>query len=251
MASTGPSAPAFAYSPRLDRALALAAIAHAGQERTGTAVPYVMHPFHVAMILQRHGFSDDLVVAAVLHDVLEDIKPERPGMRDALADTFPEMAHAPAAPAGFMASLEQLLEREFSDGVTALVRGVTDITELDGRRLTSREKRALKLEELRGPATPAAVLALKAADAIHNARSITNDLRARGLAVMARFRTGPSAKLQWYEDILRAAGPRLSAEHPALVEELRDAVTTLARELTMQLGQAHEDVRRELEALDR
>jgi (p)ppGpp synthase/HD superfamily hydrolase len=241
----------FAYSPRLDRALALAAIAHAGQARKGTSVPYVTHPFHVGMILQRHGFPEDFVVAAVLHDVLEDIKPERPGMRDALADTFPEMAQAHDAPAEFMATLERFLEEEFSGEVMALVRGVTDTKEVDGRRLSTREKRALKLAELRGPETSAGILALKSADAIHNARSITNDLRARGLAVMARFRTGPSATLKWHEDILEAAQPRLAAEHPGLVAELRDAVTTLGRELAGQLAQAHDDVRRELEALDR
>lgn len=243
--------PGFAYSARFDRALALAAIAHAGQARKGTSVPYLMHPVHVAMILQRHGFPEEFLVAAVLHDVLEDIKPERPGMREALADTFPGMAQAPDAPAGFMASLERFLETEFSSEVMTLVRGVTDKKEVDGRRLSTKEKRALKLEELRRPDTPAGVLALKAADAVHNARSITTDLRERGLAVMARFKVGPLGTIRWYEDILAAAEPRLAGDHPALCAELRDAVRTLVRELNAHLGQAHVDVRAELEALDR
>jgi (p)ppGpp synthase/HD superfamily hydrolase len=232
----------FAYSPRLDRALALAAIAHAGQQRKGTSVPYVMHPFHVAMILQRHGFPEEFVVAAVLHDVLEDIKPERADMREALGVTFPGMANAPDAPAGFMASLEQFLEQEFSSEVMTLVRGVTDTKELNGRRLSTAEKRRLKLQELTRPETPAGVLALKAADAIHNARSITNDLRLRGLAVMARFKVGPVHTLRWYQDILAAARPRLAADHPALAAELDDAVGTLVRELSERLSRELADV---------
>jgi (p)ppGpp synthase/HD superfamily hydrolase len=250
MDATGP-VPAFAYSPRLDRALAFAAIAHEGQLRKGTAVPYVMHPFHVAMVLQRHGFPEDVVVAGVLHDVVEDIRAEDPRTRAALGETFPELAQAPDAPAEFMVRLQQFLEREFSAEVMALVRGVTHKREVDGRRLAAEEWRALKLEELRNPETPAGVLALKAADAIHNSRSVVNDLRAHGLVAMQRFRTAPPATLKWYAGILEAARPRLAREHPALAAELGDAVATLARELAGQLERALDDVRRQLGALDR
>jgi (p)ppGpp synthase/HD superfamily hydrolase len=202
----------------------------------------VMHPFHVAIILQRHGFPEEFQVAAVLHDVLEDIKPGDLEIREALGDTFPDMAKAPDAAAGYMASLERFLEQEFSGEVMALVRGVTDKKEHGGRRLTTAEKRAVKLEELRRADTPLGVLALKAADAIHNARSITNDLRTRGLAVMARFRAGPVHTLRWYQDILAAARPRLAADHPALAAELDDAVKTLVRELEGRLSRELADV---------
>ena len=53
------------FSGRFDQALIVAALAHQSQKRKGTAVPYLMHPFHVALLLERHGFSEDVVIAAM------------------------------------------------------------------------------------------------------------------------------------------------------------------------------------------
>src|SRR5262250_2390086 len=61
-----------AYSVVLDKALILAATAHREQVRKGSIVPYIMHPTHAAMILLKYQFPEDAVVAAVLHDVVED-----------------------------------------------------------------------------------------------------------------------------------------------------------------------------------
>ena len=54
-------------------------IAHAGQVRKYTGIPYYTHPLHVAQILIECGVTDeDMLVAALLHDVLEDTDmPER------------------------------------------------------------------------------------------------------------------------------------------------------------------------------
>src|SRR5262245_7980656 len=61
-----------ALSPRVEAALALAATAHRTQVRKGTDIPYIVHPVAVALILIGHGFDEDLVVAAMLHDTVED-----------------------------------------------------------------------------------------------------------------------------------------------------------------------------------
>ena len=67
-----PARSAISWSTRIDAALRFAAAAHHEDVRKGTQIPYVMHPFHVGLILDRHGFSEDVVVAGILHDVLED-----------------------------------------------------------------------------------------------------------------------------------------------------------------------------------
>ncbi|GEM_PF-6492761 len=61
-------------SERLHRAIDLAARAHTGQFRKDTdmAIPYVAHVYGVALLLQFHGFAEDVVVAGLLHDILED-----------------------------------------------------------------------------------------------------------------------------------------------------------------------------------
>jgi (p)ppGpp synthase/HD superfamily hydrolase len=55
-----------------DRARAFARAAHAGQTRKYTGEPYVAHTDEVAAIVAAHGGTSEMIVAAHLHDVLED-----------------------------------------------------------------------------------------------------------------------------------------------------------------------------------
>lgn len=58
---------------RLSAAYSLAAQAHAGQRRKGRGdVPYINHPCAVAALVAEAGGSADAVIAAVLHDTVED-----------------------------------------------------------------------------------------------------------------------------------------------------------------------------------
>ncbi len=59
-------------SPRVERALRWAAILHAGQTRKASDIPYFAHVAAVAMIVERAGFDDEAVIAALLHDAVED-----------------------------------------------------------------------------------------------------------------------------------------------------------------------------------
>ena len=61
------------FGPPILKALEFAALAHKGQNRKGgLQVPYFSHPAAVGLILARAGFSDAVVIAGVLHDVVED-----------------------------------------------------------------------------------------------------------------------------------------------------------------------------------
>ena len=60
------------FSINLERALRWASLGHAGQVRKGSGVPYVEHVVAVAMIVDRLDFEEDVVIAALLHDVVED-----------------------------------------------------------------------------------------------------------------------------------------------------------------------------------
>ena len=57
---------------RFERALLFATRKHAGQSRKGTAVPYVAHLLSVAGLVLEAGGDEDLAIAALLHDVVED-----------------------------------------------------------------------------------------------------------------------------------------------------------------------------------
>ena len=59
-------------SPLTRAALEFADERHAGQRREADGAPFVAHPLEVASLLDEAGYSDEVVVAGVLHDVLEN-----------------------------------------------------------------------------------------------------------------------------------------------------------------------------------
>lgn len=55
-------------------AIVFASEMHKKQTRKGDGTPYINHPLRVADILQKIGADTETLVAAILHDVLEDTK---------------------------------------------------------------------------------------------------------------------------------------------------------------------------------
>ena len=190
-----------AFSARFDAALSFAAVAHRHQVRKGSdapGVPYIIHPMHVATILLRHGFGEDLVIAGLLHDTVEDC--------DVTLDTI---AH------------------DFGAGVAALVDAVTEkkVDVPGGERRPWRQRKQEQLAQLVDAS--ADVAALKAADALHNASCTVADIERHGAAIWARFNASAGETVWYYGEIARACGRQLGDTHP-LVRELERAVAQLA-----------------------
>ena len=55
-----------------EKAVEFATAAHAGQMRKLSNQPYILHPLQVAETLEKAGFCEELVVAGLLHDTVED-----------------------------------------------------------------------------------------------------------------------------------------------------------------------------------
>jgi (p)ppGpp synthase/HD superfamily hydrolase len=89
-------------------ALAFAADRHAGQTRDSPAVPFVTHPVEVACLLHEAGYSDEVVAAGVLHDVLEDTDVEQAE----LANRFGERVAGLVAAVSDDPSIEDGAERK-------------------------------------------------------------------------------------------------------------------------------------------
>jgi len=60
------------YSRNFEAALVYATQLHAGYFRKATNVPYVNHLLAVASLVGEAGGSEDEVIAALLHDAVED-----------------------------------------------------------------------------------------------------------------------------------------------------------------------------------
>lgn len=218
-----------AYSLQFDRALMLAAIVHAPQHRKGTLVPYVMHPFHVAMILERHGYPEPLQIAALLHDVLEDADLDPEHTRKALRQTFhAALSEVPDEPDAFRTALPALVATEFGAEVLAWVEAVTEEKHDErGRPIPWSKRRAEQVRRFTRADVPIEVVALKAADVLHNSRQVLHDIKAQGLTTMHRFKGSAEDTLRYYGAVSGVVKTRLGVDN-ALAHELDHAVRDLA-----------------------
>jgi hypothetical protein len=154
------------FSLPLERALRWAADCHQGQFRRGSDAPYIEHPVAVALILDRLGFAEDVVIAGLLHDVVED------------------------SPATF----EQVEER-FGSAVAETVRHCSEIkADAVGRKRPWVDRKRDHLAAL--AEAPAAARAVILADKLHNLRSIELDLL-DGHPVWPLF-NAPRDQVLWY-----------------------------------------------------
>jgi len=60
------------HFPDLHRAISFAVQAHMGQDRKYSKVPYIAHPLSVMQIVRTVTDDETMLIAAVLHDVVED-----------------------------------------------------------------------------------------------------------------------------------------------------------------------------------
>ena len=125
----------------VERAYRFARDAHRGVTRT-SGEPYITHPIAVAGIVAELGLDAPSVMAALLHDVLEDTRTPR----------------------------AELVER-FGEDVAHMVDGVSKLTDVEGR--TKEEAQAGSFRKmLLAMVTDIRVILIKLADRLHNMRTI-------------------------------------------------------------------------------
>ncbi len=173
------------------RALDWATYWHRAQTRKypGAAIPYASHVAGVAAILSRHGFSDEVVAAGALHDVIEDC-----------GVTFAE-----------------LVER-FGEPVATLVRHVSEAD----KSASWEERKARYLDHFSEKPWPAQAITL--ADKTDNFQSIAVCAFEHG-DPWPMFKRGKIDQLKRFDDLLRRAqllpSHPLIAEYEAALDEIR------------------------------
>ncbi|MEK7093241.1 MAG: HD domain-containing protein [Patescibacteria group bacterium] len=58
------------------------------QKRKGKDIPYISHPLTVGLILARAGASEDVIIAGILHDTIEDSVAHKKVSREMLGERF-------------------------------------------------------------------------------------------------------------------------------------------------------------------
>lgn len=180
-------------APRFIEALGYAARLHAKQTRKRTERPYVGHLLSVTSIVIEYGGDEEMAIAALLHDAVED-QGGLPRLRE--------------------------IRKKFGTRVARIVDGCTDsYTE---PKPPWRERKLAYIERVAGE--PNDVRLVSAADKLSNVRETIHDLRVQGDAVFEKFHGKKEGTLWYYRalvGVFRKAGTN------ALIDELDRAVTEL------------------------
>lgn len=165
-------------SPLVRAALEQARTDHEGQVRNGSGgMPYIEHPMRVAALLDEHGYGEEVLAAALLHDVVEDSE----------------------------TTLDELREK-FGGEVVGLVGAMTDDESIDDYRQRKAEHRE------RLAAAPTEAMAIYGADKLTNVTTLAEAYAEEGDAVREEFKVPVELKLEiWEEDLglLREKAPEL------------------------------------------
>ncbi|MBN2444303.1 MAG: HD domain-containing protein [Spirochaetales bacterium] len=143
-------------------AIEFAAKAHNGQFRKGTHIPYIFHPMEVAKILIEYNYPQDVVIAGLLHDTIEDTS-----------------------------VTVETIQKTFNKNIAQLVVGASEKNKQD--TWDNRKKETLSTLKT----APHDLLALACADKLNNIIAIKRDYEEFGDKLWERFNQ-PGEKQQWY-----------------------------------------------------
>jgi (p)ppGpp synthase/HD superfamily hydrolase len=161
----------FVLTKRFEEAMGYAFELHQGQYRRGTKIPYIAHLLAVTGLVIEDGGDEDLAIAALLHDAVED--------------------------QGGQPILEKIKQR-YGKRVASIVAGCTD--SFSSPKPSWRHRKEGYLQHLE--VAPVEIKRVSLADKIHNARSILFDLRSSGAEIWKRFNGGKSGTIWYYRSLV-------------------------------------------------
>jgi (p)ppGpp synthase/HD superfamily hydrolase len=172
------------------KAVEVATVAHDLQKRKGNGMPYITHPFTVAMLLLETGCSQDVVIAGLLHDTIEDTSLSYENLR-----------------------------KEFGEFVAKLVK---ECSEHDKTK-TWEERKQYTIHKLQRISAEGCMITC--ADKLHNIRSTVKEFQVCGDAVWNRFNRGKDKQQWYYCSLVAELGKRIPGF--PLYQLLKDEVAEL------------------------
>ena len=167
------------YSYRIEQALRAATILHKDQVRKGSVpIPYVSHLCAVALIINDYTDKEDVLIAGLLDDTLEDT--------DYTA---------------------QELQDDFGGTVREIVEAVSEPKTNEFNQLSWRDQKQYYAKMLRKASPEALIVA--AADKIHNMRAIVEEYYDDHVRFMADFKGSLEDRVMMYQDISNAINRNL------------------------------------------
>jgi (p)ppGpp synthase/HD superfamily hydrolase len=193
-------------TPRLNEAIKLSSHLHRNQNRKDeNNTPYISHLYSVAAIISSVTEDEDIIIAGLMHDSLEDV---------------PHYEYDD-------------LVRDFGVRVAQIVLHVTeplDATKGEDEQLPWLERKELYLKVLREGGIESATVS--AADKIHNTESFIFSLKKEGDVFTSRFFSSLRNKIWFHEEALAIIREKLGEEHLLVkrlvtcTEEFKQLATT-------------------------
>jgi (p)ppGpp synthase/HD superfamily hydrolase len=183
--------------PRFLRAFRFAAEKHAGQLRKSSTIPYIAHLMGVSSLVLEAGGDEDLAIAALLHDVVEDC--------------------------GGAPMLKEV-RRRFGSRAAKIVEGCTDADSYP--KPPWRERKQNYIRQLKDADDDTRLVS--AADKLNNVRSILSDYREIGESVWSRFNGGREGTVWYYrslrDEFFRSKPNRITRDLDLAVNQLESLV---------------------------
>ena len=172
----------------IHEAIIFAALKHNSAKnpnRKGTSIPYITHPMEVMQILTANNCSENVIVAGILHDTLED------------TSTTPDE-----------------IDEKFGPEILEIVK-----TESEDKTKSWEERKKTTIEHLKTASLDAKLVCC--ADKLANIRSMAADKEEIGDRLWTRF-NAPEDRIAWYYRSIAKVMPEL-AEYP-MYQELNELV---------------------------
>lgn len=167
------------YSYRVEQAIRAAAVLHKDQVRKGSMpFPYITHLMAVTMILHDYTEDEDTLVAALLHDTIEDT-------------TY---------------TLEEL-QQDFGGAVADIVLALSEPKRVHGQKLSWKEMKRAYAKQLQKAPEPSLMIA--AADKAHNMRTIVEEYFDDHQRFVKDFGGRLDERIEVYQDIADIINDRL------------------------------------------
>jgi len=181
------------FTPRVHKAIKKAALWHDGHVRKGDRqTPYIGHLFSVASILAEYTDNENIIIAGLLHDVLEDMS----------------------------LSYAEDIKDLFGPRVLQLVKEVSEDKDPEAQEERPWQKR--KEEYLAGlKECSTGALYISCADKIHNLLSLRRAVKESGKEVLDAFSSSAKDRMRFYGKVLEIVEERLdNSIKEQLAEEL-------------------------------
>lgn len=164
----------------LDRAIIFAVKAHHNTERRGKGFPYIVHPMEAVEIVATITSDQELLAAAVLHDVIEDTDVTIEELRAEFGNRIAELVHSESD--------------QFIDG----------ISEADSWH----DRKQAAIDRLAAASYDAKIVAM--GDKLSNMRAIARDYAIKGDELWKIFHVTDKKQHEWHYRGLAASLSELS-----------------------------------------